>query len=321
MDEISQLLRMARLEATLDKRCLLAGSTEMDVAPGPPRDIPFHVLLEGECDLEVAGTLHHLTAGDVVIIPTGTRHRIITAGRGSIGSIVERPGVTFLRTTSAAGGEPVIDLFCGHYTIGAGAGSILFGSLPTPTHVSLFRSEDGRAELTRLSEAMRAEADRDGAGSAAIMSAFCTVLIAMVLRTSTTAHAHGRVWTAVSDPQLSAAIQGVLAAPGDRWTIERLSRQTAMSRATFIRRFQSATGMTFGQFVTRARLMSAADLLAESGLTVAAVANQVGYRSESAFTRAFRSETGQTPARFRRAHLESLQAGLLRQGNGRAPAR
>ena len=321
MDEISQLLRMARLEATLDKRCLLAGSTEMEVAGGPPRDIPFHVLLEGECDLEVAGALHHMTAGDVVIIPSGGRHRIITAGSGSARSIAERPGATFSLTTSAAGGEPVIDLFCGHYTIGAGAGAILFGSLPTPTQVSMFRSEDSRAELVRLSESMRAEADRDGAGSAAIMSAFCTVLIAMVLRTNSAVSTHGRIWTAVADSSLTGVIQDVLARPGDRWTIERLSARTSMSRATFIRRFQAATGMTFGQFVTRARLMTAADLLAGSDLGVAAVAAEVGYRSESAFTRAFRSETGQTPARFRRAHQESLGPAVRRPDAGRGRSR
>ena len=90
-----------------------------------------------------------------------------------------------------------------------------------------------------------------------------------------------------------------------------------MSRATFIRRFQAATGMTFGQFVTRARLMTAADLLAGSDLGVAAVAAEVGYRSESAFTRAFRSETGQTPARFRRAHQDSLVPAMRRPAAGR----
>ncbi|WP_431280366.1 helix-turn-helix domain-containing protein [Leifsonia poae] len=74
-----------------------------------------------------------------------------------------------------------------------------------------------------------------------------------------------------------------------------------MSRATFIRRFSSSTGMTFGQFLSRARLMCAAELLTTSDLTVAAVAAQVGYQSESAFTRAFRAQVGQTPARFRRS--------------------
>lgn len=79
-----------------------------------------------------------------------------------------------------------------------------------------------------------------------------------------------------------------------------------MSRATFIRRFQSATGMTFGQFLTRARLMTAADLLTNSDRNVAGVAAQVGYKSESAFTRAFRAATGETPVQFRRSQRSSV---------------
>lgn len=302
MDEVSQLLRIARLEASLDTRCLLGGSTAMEPGRRAPQEIPFHVLLEGECDLEVSGTLHHMVAGDVVIITSGARHRIITAGSGPTRSIRISDGASFSVKTSDDGSAPVIDLFCGHYTVGAGAGAILFGSLPSPTHVSLFGNGRGRETLRTLSELMRTEADQDGPGSAAIMSALCTVLIALVLRTATAApNAHGRLWTAVADPYISRIIQDILTRPGDRWSLERLSSQSAMSRATFIRRFQTATGMTFGQFLTRARLMIAADLLDTTDRNIADVAAEVGYQSESAFTRAFRAATGQTPSHFRRA--------------------
>lgn len=306
MDEISQLLRMARLEATLDTRCLLGGSTQMEPLPRAPREIPFHVLLEGECILEVDGTLHPMTAGDVVIITTGSPHRILTAGTGPTRSTIKRRGNTFAVTTSDDDGEPVIDLFCGHYTISAGAGAILFGSLPAPTHVSLFQSQGGHVTLTRLSELLRSEAERDGAGTAAIMSALCTMLIALVLRTSGTSDPHARLWTAVAEPRLSRIIQLILARPEERWSIERLSAEAAMSRATFIRHFRVATGMTFGQFLVRARLMTAADMLTNSDRNIAAIAAQVGYKSESAFTRAFRAATGETPSRFRRSQRDDI---------------
>ncbi len=74
-----------------------------------------------------------------------------------------------------------------------------------------------------------------------------------------------------------------------------------MSRATFIRRFGRSTGMTVGAFLTQARLMTAAELLATTDSTVATIAAQVGYRSESAFSRSFREANGTTPGRFRRA--------------------
>ncbi|QNE35204.1 cupin domain-containing protein [Leifsonia shinshuensis] len=300
MDGISRLLRMARLEATLDKRCRLAGSTRMEVDPEGARDIPFHVLLEGECTLEVGGELYPMKAGDVAVIPSGGVHRILTAGTGAVHGTVERRGTSLAFTSSAEGGSPVMDLFCGHYNVGAGAGAILFGSLPTPTLASVFDSEDGRAALTRLAELMRSEAEHDTEGSAAIMSALCTVLIALVLRTSGTAGGRARLWTANPDDQLGGVIRRILAEPGEDWSIIALSRQLAMSRATFIRRFSAGTGMTYGVFLTRARLMTAADLLVSSDSTISTIAARVGYQSESAFSRAFRTAVGETPARFRR---------------------
>ena len=71
--------------------------------------------------------------------------------------------------------------------------------------------------------------------------------------------------------------------------------------------------MTVSTFLTRARVMVAAELLSSIDATVATVAGQVGYQSESAFSRAFRAEVGTTPARFRRSQQrrrhESATAG------------
>jgi AraC family transcriptional activator of mtrCDE len=55
-----------------------------------------------------------------------------------------------------------------------------------------------------------------------------------------------------------------------------------------------------GAFLVKTRLMAAADLLKSSDATVATIAAEVGYQSESAFSRAFRTEFGTTPARLRR---------------------
>jgi AraC family transcriptional regulator, activator of mtrCDE len=58
----------------------------------------------------------------------------------------------------------------------------------------------------------------------------------------------------------------------------------------------------------RARLMAAAELLTTTDATVATIAGQVGYSSESAFSRAFRAHLGTTPARFRRERTRAPRA-------------
>lgn len=304
MDAISRLLRMADLGAVLDKRCLLGAATRMDVAGHGQHEAPFHVLLDGECDLQVRSTVYSLRAGDVVVIPSGAPHRIITGGRGRERGVVDRPGAAFVTTLSRGKAEPAIDLFCGRYRFGAGAGEMLFRTLPDPLHVSFGVSEGDGDVLGMLSALMRGEAKREGEGTETILSALCVVLLAMMLRTSRGAARDATLWTAPTDRRIATAIESILDDPGSDWSIDRLTRQAHMSRATFLRRFAEDTGITAGSFVTKARLMHAADRLTGSDATVASIALAVGYRSESAFSRAFRTEVGMTPARFRRHHWQ-----------------
>ncbi|MFF2999433.1 cupin domain-containing protein [Streptomyces sp. NPDC057950] len=305
MDSVSRLLRMARLEAGLDKRCLLGAGTRMDVPAHGELRAPFHVLLEGACRLQVGTVLLDLRPGDVVMIPSGAPHRVITDGGAGLTGTAESVGEVFVTTRSEDGGRPVIDLFCGHYTFDAGAGSLLLASLPDPVHVSFGQSTESDEVLRMLSALMRGEARREGEGTAAILSALCTVLLAMVLRTSRGDTTRTALWTAAADGRIASAVEGMLSDPGADWTIERLSGAAAMSRATFLRHFTRDTGTTVGAFLTRARLMAAAELLTTTDATVAAVAGQVGYSSESAFSRAFRAYLGTTPARFRRGRTRA----------------
>ena len=74
----------------------------------------------------------------------------------------------------------------------------------------------------------------------------------------------------------------------------------SISERTLRRRFRNATGMTWRDFVVRAKLIRAMSTLAEPGSNVLDVAMSVGFGSLSAFTRAFRTFTGSTPADYRR---------------------
>ncbi|GAA2077723.1 AraC family transcriptional regulator [Pseudolysinimonas kribbensis] len=303
MDALSRLLRMARLDAALDKHCLLAPATVMDIDRQGEREAAFHVLLEGECRFEVGDVVLELTAGDVVIVPSGSSHRVTTPGEGRPTGTIETRGPVFVTTRSVGGGHPAIDLYCGHYTYGPGAGAVLFDSLPTPLRVSL-GSPEQQPLLSALSALLRTEALDEGRGTAAVMSSLCTVLLAYVLRTARAA-AEAPVWTGAADPDIARVIDAVLDAPGDEWPMQRLAAVGRMSRATFLRRFRREAGTTPGHFLARVRIIAGADLLTSADLSVSEVAAMVGYRSESSFSRAFRGEIGQSPGRFRRSAAAS----------------
>ncbi|WP_433166977.1 cupin domain-containing protein [Kribbella sp. CA-247076] len=297
MDTITRLTELARLRAIVDKRCLLAGATRMDVAAADGADqAAFHVVLDGACTLELPGRTIGLKAGDAVLLTGSPAHTIRTAGGGPTRSSVETPGEPF-DTIRSPSGETVADIFCGRYTVDSRAGLLLLRSLPDPLVVTFDAGDDSVRTLTEL---MRAEARSVGPGTAAVLNALSAALFAMMLRRSPSDLTGNTLWTAVGDPRIAAAVDAVLRDPGADWPVERLAEVAAMSRATFVRHFGRHTGSTVAAFVTMVRMMVAADLLTAGHATVAAVAGRVGYHSESAFAKAFREATGQTPGRFRR---------------------
>jgi AraC-like DNA-binding protein/quercetin dioxygenase-like cupin family protein len=83
-----------------------------------------------------------------------------------------------------------------------------------------------------------------------------------------------------------------------------VSAEVSLSERTLRRRFQAATGLTWRQYLLRARLLRAMALLSSADVTVLSVAIEVGFDSPSAFGRSFLAYTGQTPSAYqRRARL------------------
>ena len=85
--------------------------------------------------------------------------------------------------------------------------------------------------------------------------------------------------------------------PAARHTLAEVARASAASARTLERLFRNETGLPFGVWRQRARLLRALQLLAE-GDAVAGVASAVGYESTSAFVAAFRRALGTTPGRY-----------------------
>ena len=73
-----------------------------------------------------------------------------------------------------------------------------------------------------------------------------------------------------------------------------------MSRATLARQFQEKLRRSASDLLTDIRMTLAANELKRSSLSTGAVAEAVGYQSEAAFQRAFKSHMGITPAQWRK---------------------
>ena len=80
-------------------------------------------------------------------------------------------------------------------------------------------------------------------------------------------------------------------------SIDDLAKRAGMSRAVFHRKFKLATSYSPIQFIKAVRLNQAAMLIA-AGSSVTDAAYQVGYASQSQFSREFRRQYGRAPSRW-----------------------
>jgi AraC-like DNA-binding protein len=79
--------------------------------------------------------------------------------------------------------------------------------------------------------------------------------------------------------------------------VDDLARQHAVARRTLERRFRDETGMSFGMWRQKARLLDSIRRLAE-GKSVTDTALDCGYSSVSAFIAAVKETFGYTPGRM-----------------------
>lgn len=86
---------------------------------------------------------------------------------------------------------------------------------------------------------------------------------------------------------------------GEKILAAELARQAYLGRTQLYRVFYQVFGVTVGEYLTRYRMTRAKDLLLNSDYSIQLIAEKVGYNNASAFTRAFRARTGQSPAAFR----------------------
>jgi AraC family transcriptional regulator, transcriptional activator FtrA len=84
-------------------------------------------------------------------------------------------------------------------------------------------------------------------------------------------------------------------------SIASLASRARMSRRTFIRRFEDATGMAPGEWVVQARVSKARELLEATQISIESIATETGFGSADAMRHHFRVRLGTSPALYRAA--------------------
>lgn len=322
MDALSETLRVVRLVGAIFINARFTApwcyqSPRADTVapllePGAERVVIFHLITEGECHVEMAGQPPvRLVAGDVIIFPQGDAHRMCSqpglppAVGGRLDAVLARRP----RQLAYGGGGAVTKLVCGYMACDARLAEILLAGLPALVRVNV-RGSNAGAWLEASVRYALAEARSPRPGGSGLLAKLSEVLFIEVLRLYMNAQGEGRTgWLAgVGDRIVGAALQALHKNPAHAWTLDELARTAGSSRSVLAERFQQLVGSSPMQYLTQWRMLMAANLLARSNAPLASIAEDVGYQTDTAFSRAFRREYGAPPAAWRRSRLARVEA-------------
>jgi AraC family transcriptional activator of mtrCDE len=306
MDTLSRLLSLYTIRTSLDIRCELAAPWVLDEPAATPGVAPFHVIVDGGARVDVPG--HEsldLAAGDVVVFPGGSAHRLHAGPAADAQPVHALPAAGPLQRKGNAGAGPGTTILCGSFVFEGAARHALVRALPDVMVVRASGADDfpGLHALVRL---LQHETAANRPGGDVVVAQLSGALFALLLRAwlAGSDHTAPGLFAVLADRRLGNALARMLDAPERAWTVEELAAACHMSRATFARQFARLCGMPPADMLTRLRMARAARALLQGEGAVGDVALAVGYQSEAAFNRVFKRHYGIGPGGYRRtAHL------------------
>jgi AraC-like DNA-binding protein len=303
-DALTAVVETLRLRGRL--YCRMELSAPWGMAFPRTNDAHFHALEHGSCWLRTDGAAAPiaLTGGDLVVLPHGGGHSLADSPEtplvplSTIVGAEKAEGPVLLRH----GGEGVkTTLICGAFQFERRDGSPLLSALPSVIHLRS-SARDERSLLETSLKLLTVEAKNPQAGTQALISRLTDVVFIQALRAWVEALPEGSGgWLgALNDRQVGNALSILHQQANRRWTLASLAAAVGMSRSRFTDRFAALVGETPLAYLTRWRMHLAAGRLHPEGARVAEVAQAVGYKSETAFAKAFRRTFGVSASAYRR---------------------
>ena len=307
-DALSGLAPLLRVRPELEDFCRFGGAWTSSHTAEPAGWAHFHIVTKGSAELTLAGFGPlRLEAGDILLLPHGDAHAVGAPGAVGRGGPVATEYRNALRVKTSIGVEPDTELICGRLHFEAAPQSLIVAALPG---VVVLRVGE-RPLASRFHPIMlgiRDELDGARPGARAIAKDLASALFVMMLRAHLEASAPAEGLIRLLSQRMTAqAVLAMVRDPLRAWTLDDLAQTVASSRATLVRAFRKATGVSPLAFLTDLRLGLARRHLGSGAASIGQIAAEAGYQSEASFSRAFVRKYGVRPGKLRHdAH--ALQA-------------
>jgi AraC-like DNA-binding protein len=247
--------------------------------------------LEGD---EPFGQLHLVRAGDVEV-----RHGKSLAARIREPSLLlySRPMAHRFITDPVRGA----DFVCANLAFEGGNANPIAASLPSFVCLPLSELHGSESVLGLLFT----EAGARYCGRQAMLDRLFEVVLIQVLRVlMESGQTRVGMLAGLAHPQLRKALTAMHDQPEKEWSLEELSRVSGMSRSVFANGFRDTVGVTPGSYLQGWRVGLAQKALLQ-GRSLKLIAQEVGYGSEAALSRAFKAQSGKSPREWRSARTRA----------------
>lgn len=162
-----------------------------------------------------------------------------------------------------------------------------------PDYVKIDLSESKGLESTL--DQLFYELSKEESGRRLMLDRLADIIIIHIMRfCEKSGRIKNSVLSGLSDPAISRVFEAIHLDPARSWTIDEMARVAHMSRSKFAEYFRQVVNMTPFDYLRDYR-MSVAEILLKENYSVKSAAQQIGYASQPAFTRAFIAKFGMPP--------------------------
>lgn len=292
-DPLSDLIRLLHPQAVFAN--LISGKGNWAVRYSEYGQPSFCIVLEGSARLAVDG--HEpitIRAGDFVLLPTTPPFTLSSFAPAPPVFIDPKnvPGGRGERRHGEQEGAPDMRSLGGAFLFDTRDAGLLVSLLPAMVHVQ------GSSRLLQLVQMVGEEYQENKPGNEYMLSRLVEMLLVEAMRCTTSGNAPPGLLRGLGDERLAVALKNIHSDVAHSWTVGELAKAAALSRSSFFDRFARTVGVPPMEYLLAWRMEIAKSLLKRDELTVAEVAERVGYGSTSTFSVAFRRHVGEPPSRY-----------------------
>lgn len=266
----------------------------------PSNGLPrFHISLLGDCFVGAEETDSvKIQSNEIIMLPDGKSHWIADQQGCKLTPSENAGEACELGNPLFQQGEITNRLICGLVHFDQELSHPIFDSLPEILHFPKLEPTDPIWITVTLIDAEMHRTQNQGGP---IVDRLAEVLLLQLFNDYANKNEETTGFlAALHDRRVNQALMLIHREPNFDWTLTSLGERTGMSRATLIRKFVNAIGVTPMEYIMNWRIMKAYNLIKYSNMTLEQIAESVGYASARTLSKAFKRHYDCTPNELRR---------------------